>query len=223
MNIARLSLNYYPEYVTLKQFTDFLPVKFREDEEEQFKKKNRGDGDIEAFWDNLMKDPSSEASQLYYDNFNKLVGSWLAEQNVIIKINDTVFVHGGLNPEYASKGLEAINSLYRAEFQKSLKHEEFRPRILFVSDAPLWNRDLATPPDTNYVDVVDKILATLNAKRMVVAHTPTIPRSIDTIEIDIKKFGGKVWITDTGIASIYRGYLTALIIDENGRVSVRVY
>jgi hypothetical protein len=232
LNIARLSLNYYKEYVTYKQFTDFLPVKFREDEEEKFKKKNRGDGDIKAFWDNLMNDPNSgagkEASQRYYENFNMLVGKWLAEQNVVIKINDTVFVHGGLNLEYASKGLEAINNLYRSEFQKVFKDEEFRPRILFVPDSPLWNRVLAevsdtNNSDTNNVDEVDKILAVLNAKRMVVAHTPTIPRSIDTIEIDIKKFGGKVWITDTGIASIYHGYLTALIIDKNGRVSVGVY
>jgi len=224
LNIAGLSLNYHPEYVTLKQFTDFLPDKFREDEEEKFKKKNRGDGDIEAFWNTLMKDPSSEASQRYYENFNMLVGKWIAEQNVIIKINDTVFVHGGLNLEYASKGLEAINNLYRAEFQKVFKGEAFRPRprILFVDNGPLWNRDFSSA-DTNYVDVVDKILAVLNAKRMVVAHTPTIPRSINTIEIDIKKFDGKVWITDTGIASIYRGYLTALIIDKNGSVSVGVY
>ena len=220
LNIAGLSLKYYKEYVTYKQFTDFLPVKFREDEEEKFKKKNRGDGDIEAFWNNLIKDPSSKASQRYYENFNMLAGKWLAEQNVIIKINDTVFVHGGLNLEYASKGLEAINNLYRSEFQKVFKEEEFRPRILFASESPLWNRD---PSDPNYVDVVDKILAVLDAKRMVVAHTPTIPRSIDTIEIDIKKFDGKVWITDTGIASIYHGYLTALIIDKNGRVSVGVY
>jgi len=216
LNIARLSLNYYPEYVTYKQFIDFLPVKFREDEEEKFKKKNRGDGDIEAFWNNLMKDPNSdafkEASQLYYENFNNLVGSWLAEQNVIIKINDTVFVHGGLNLEYASIGLEAINNLYRSEFQKVLKREEFRPRILFVPESPLWNRDPATDP--NYVDVVDKILTVLNAKRMVVAHTPTIPRSMKP-ESEMSKFKEKVWIIDTGIATIYRGFLSALII-ENG-------
>ena len=218
LNIARLSLNYYKDYVTYKQFTDFLPVKFREDEEEKFKKKNRGDGDIEAFWNNLMKDPNSdaakEASDNYYDNFNKLVGNWLAEQNVAIKINDTVFVHGGLNPEYASKGLEAINDLYRSEFEKVLRREEFRPRILFVSDAPLWNRVLAEVSDTNNVDEVDKILAVLNAKQLVVAHTPTIPRSVNP-EIEMSKFKGKVWIIDTGIATIYHGFLSALII-ENG-------
>jgi hypothetical protein len=218
LNIAGLSLNYYPEYVTYKQFTDFLPDKFRKDEEEKFKKNNRSDGDIEAFWNNLMKDPNSEAfkeaSQRYYENFNMLAGKWLAEQNAVIKINDTVFVHGGLNLEYASKGLEAINNLYRSEFQKVFKGEAFRPRprILFVSDAPLWNRVLA---ETNNVDEVDKILAVLNAKRLVVAHTPTIPRSINTIDIDINKFGGKVWIIDTGISYIYHGFLSALII-ENG-------
>ncbi len=227
LNIARMSLNYYGEYVTYKQFTDFLPVKFRVDEEEKFKKKNRGDGDIEAFWNNLMKDPNSDAfkepSQRYYENFNMLAGKWLAEQNVAIKINDTVFVHGGLNLEYASKGLEAINNLYRSEFQEVFK-DEYLPRqsIIFAPESPLWNRDFSSA-DPNYVDVVDKILAVLNAKRMVVAHTPTIPRSSATIETDIKKFGGKVWITDTGIATVYHGYLTALIIDKNGRVSVGVY
>ncbi|MCJ7565228.1 MAG: metallophosphoesterase [Candidatus Aminicenantes bacterium] len=231
LNIARMSLNYYGEYVTYKQFIDFLPVKFRVDEEEKFKKKNRGDGDIEAFWNNLMKDPNSDAfkvpSQRYYENFNMLAGKWIAEQNVAIKINDTVFVHGGLNLEYASKGLEAINNLYRSEFQEVFKQEvskdEYLPRqsIIFAPESPLWNRDPATDP--NYVDEVDKILAVLNAKRLVVAHTPTIPRSIATIEIDINKFGGKVWIIDTGIATIYHGFLTALIIDKNGRVSVGVY
>lgn len=225
LNIAGLSLNYYPEYVTYKQFIDFLPVKFREDEEEKFKKKNRGDGDIEAFWNNLMKDPNSDAfkepSQRYYENFNMLVGKWLAEQNVVIKINDTVFVHGGLNLEYASKGLAAINNLYRSEFQKIFKREALsRQTIIFAPESPLWNRVLA---ETNNVDEVDKILAVLNAKQMVVAHTPTIPRSIATIETDIKKFGGKVWISDTGISTVYHGYLTALIIDKNGRVTVEVY
>jgi len=228
LNIAGLSLNYYGDYVTYKQFIDFLPVKFREDEEEKFKQKSRGDGDIETFWNNLMKDPNSDAfkvpSQRYYENFNMLVGKWLAGQNVVIKINDTVFVHGGLNPEYASMGLEAINNLYRSEFQKVFKREDFRRGgIIFNPESPLWNRVLAEVSGPNYEAEVDKILALLNAKRMVVAHTPTIPRSIDTIKTDIKKFGGKVWISDTGISTVYHGYLTALIIDENGNVSVEVY
>ena len=226
LNIAGLALN-YGDYVTYKQFMDFLPEKFREDEEKKFRRKNGGDGDIKAFWDNLRKNPNSEAgieaAKNYYDNFNMLVGKWIAEQNVIIKINDTVFVHGGLNLEYATMGLKAINNLYRLEFQKVFRGEVFRPRprILFVSDAPLWNRD--APTDPNYEDFVDKILAAVDAKQMVVAHTPTIPRSIDTIEKDIRKFDGKVWIADTGIATIYRGYPVALFIDKNGQVTYRVY
>jgi hypothetical protein len=49
---------------------------------------------------------------------------------------------------------------------------------------------------------------------MVVAHTPKIPRSVNP-ESEMSKFKGKVWIIDTGIASIYHGFLSALII-ENG-------
>jgi hypothetical protein len=218
MNIIGVAIE-NPDYVTLEQFKSFLSDDYKEKKEKEFKIKNKDDGNYDKLWESLMKE--DDAKKEYNKDFNKLVGNWLAEQNVIIKINDTVFVHGGLNLEYASKGLEAINNLYRSEFQKLFRGEDTRRGgIIFAPESPLWNRVLA---ETNNVDEVDKILAVLNAKRMVVAHTPTIPRSVATIKTDIKKFGGKVWISDTGISTVYHGYLTALIIDKNGRVTVEVY
>jgi hypothetical protein len=50
---------------------------------------------------------------------------------------------------------------------------------------------------------------------MIIAHTPTIPRT----QSDMQRFGGKVWIVDTGISRVYRGKATALII-QNGYFNV---
>jgi hypothetical protein len=50
---------------------------------------------------------------------------------------------------------------------------------------------------------------------MVIAHTPQI------IKEDMKRYGGKIWIIDTGISEVYwssGGYLCALII-KNGKFS----
>jgi hypothetical protein len=50
---------------------------------------------------------------------------------------------------------------------------------------------------------------------MIIAHTPKIPRNIN----DMQRFGGKVWIVDTGISRVYGGPPSALII-QNGNFSV---
>ena len=67
-----------------------------------------------------MADPESDASRDYFRNFIELYGYWLAEHNVVIKINDTVFVHGGLTESFAVLGLQAINNLYRSELQSAV-------------------------------------------------------------------------------------------------------
>lgn len=153
--------------------------------------------------------PISEAMAEYFEFFNTYYGRWIAEEhNAVIKINDTVFVHGGINEKYSAMKLQEINNLYYTEFLRVFRGESFRTKILFDPDGPLWFRDLATWSEQLYSSEVDKILANLGAKHLVVAHTPDIK------EIP-KRFGERVWLIDTGISSVYHGFLSALII-ENG-------
>ena len=56
-------------------------------------------------------------------------------------------------------------------------------------------------------------MANLGAKHIVVAHTPVL------VWDHMSRFGGKVWIVDTGISSAYGGHLSALII-EGARFAV---
>jgi calcineurin-like phosphoesterase family protein len=210
MNLMNRSTQ-YPGYVTPAQFKSFLSKEVIAAEE-----KRAGGRVRDSRWEELIADPETDAAKDYYRNFVELYGHWLAEHNVVIKINDTVFVHGGLTESFAARGLEAINNLYRSELQRLFRGEEFRPRILFVAAGPLWNRDLAsTDENQEYKARVDQILKLVGAQRVVVAHTPTAFRGR---EKDMKRYDGKVWVIDTGISS-NTGRVWALLI-ENGEVSV---
>src|SRR5262249_45886591 len=79
------------------------------------------------------------------------------------------------------------------------------------ADGPLWYRGLAQEPDT-FAPQVDAILQGQQANAIVVGHTAGGPDERITM-----RFGGKVFLIDTGINSEYvpTGHASALEI-ENG-------
>jgi hypothetical protein len=211
INILERVFEYGEDYINVEQFKSFLDDNYKKRKEREFKKRTEDGGDINGEWRKLMK--TDDGQKEYYSHFNLYYGRWITEEhNAVIKINDTVFVHGGINEKYSTWQLKDINNLYYVEFQKWFRGESFRPKILFDQEGPLWFRDLAQwNPEVVWQPQVDKILSNLGAKQIVVAHTPKIRESAS-------RFMGKVWVVDTGISSVYRGYLSALII-ENGDFS----
>jgi hypothetical protein len=171
-----------------------------------------------TFWNKLKND--RDAQREYFTNFYEQYGTWLLKQNAIIKINGIIFVHGGIAEKYSTWKIEDINSRLRRELSDlamaALKSEpQNRPLVIaYNTDGPLWYRDLATVPEEDMKEEVDRILANLGATVMVIAHTPRVPT-----RKEMERFGGKVWIIDTGISFIYGGRLSALII-ENGEFKV---
>jgi hypothetical protein len=216
--------------MTLPQFISFLPDSYRRQQGDALTKKilkarSRGrrtseDQTFDAFWKAQVKDPS--AQRLYVLNLNDEYGPWLRRLNVAIKINDVVFVHGGVSEKYSGLGLREINDRYRLELNdivRALRNSEpprlGPPSIVYRGDSPLWYRELATVPEEDMKAEVDAILENLGAKAMVIAHTPTIPRT----PRDMQRFGGRVWIVDTGISRAYGGPASALIL-QNGDFQV---
>jgi hypothetical protein len=59
-------------------------------------------------------------------------GSWLLEQPSVIKVNGTIFVHGGLTPEVAALGIEQINERVRESLQRFMKSAEVLQQILTI-------------------------------------------------------------------------------------------
>jgi hypothetical protein len=228
LNLTGIVFDSNQDYVTLDQFISFLPEGYRKKQEEVLAKKvfkalerhRETKPVIDEFWKSVRATPA--AQRVYLLNFNEKYGPWLRRQNVAIKINDVVFVHGGIGEKYSKWGIQEINDRYRQEvneiwreFQRSELQSSSRPSspspsIVYRGASPLWYRELATVPEEDLKEELDTILATLGAKTMVIAHTPKIARN----PRDMQRFGGKVWIVDTGISKVYRGPASALIIEE---------
>jgi hypothetical protein len=226
LNLTGIVFSSNSDYVTLDQFISFLPDSYRKQQEDSLRKKItklRAQGRrisekqaIDAFWNSQIKDPS--AQRLYVLNLNEEYGPWLRRLNVAIKINDVIFVHGGISEKYSKWGLKEINDLYRMELTdicRALRNSE-PPRIIqlsiiYRSDSPLWYRELATVAEADLKEEVDAILKNLGARAMIIAHTPVIPQT----PRDMQRFGGRIWIVDTGISRVYRGPASALVI-QNG-------
>jgi len=132
----------------------------------------------------------------------------LARRNTIVMVGDNVFVHGGVLPEHAEYGIEAINEEIRAW----LRGEAPAPEWSRGSESPIWTRLFSRSPDEAACEVLGRTLETLGARRMIVGHT--VHRQGITPYCD-----ERVWAADVGMASYYGGPLEVLEIRGD---SVRV-
>jgi hypothetical protein len=200
-------------YVTPEQFRDFLPPLLRELKEREFRIQAGPTADLDPLWEAYMEE-SSEARNAYTAYFNDRYGNWLAAHPVVIKINDLVFVHGGLSEALSVQPCQVINAGFSGEIKRALRGEAFNPTWLYRTDGPLWYRDLATKPEDTLREEIDRILANLGAVAIVIGHTPT-PASISLV--GASRLGGKIWVVDTGIWIKEGGRKSALMM-ENGRI-----
>ncbi|MEY4577306.1 MAG: hypothetical protein RL701_2009 [Pseudomonadota bacterium] len=132
----------------------------------------------------------------------------LANWPVIVKVGDSVFVHGGVLAEHVRYGIDKINS----ETAAWMRGEQPAPAVLMREDAPIWSRLYSSEPDGAACAQLRQVLQQLGAARMVVGHTPQL-RGI-TAACD-----GHVQRIDTGMSHFYAGPLEVLVI-EGGQVRV---
>ena len=237
MNITGIALD-YPGYVTPQQFVSFLPEDYRRAREAEYiktlppaeRKRAEFEGvDIEtddglvAFWRKVLDGKKPEDMRAYVLGLNAAVGDWLLRKNAVIKIDDVVFVHGGISEEMSKWPLREINTVMRTEleyFQAVMRSPQrvtraFKPKLVYNSDGPLWFRGLAEKK--NIQAEVDRILANLDARAMVIGHNYFDYRggSSQSLTRDlVSRFQDKVWIMDTGISGSYGGVPSALIYDH---------
>ena len=243
-NMTGIALG-YPDYVQVDQFFAFLPASFKKAAEKKYLARHprderararargldiREDAGWRGYWEEVLAESKQakgldEAGLAYTRNFNDTYGRWLLGKNVVIRIDDVVYVHAGIHPRFSSWKLEDINELYQFElrvfalrqFSTPTSGQDRQPTMIYSPDSPLrirQNEDNTSPEE------MDRILANLGARRMVVGHNfLTYGDSLSPIvaagDVD-PLFGGKVWMIDTGIwSTLYGGRLFALIV-ENG-------
>ena len=235
MNITGIAFD-YPNYITIEQFVSFLPDPYRAAREKEFLKELgrdssatpadrvldlAGNGRLRFFWQEVMK--RGEGREAYMRSLMGVYGPWLLSRNSVIKIDDIVFAHGGISEKYSTLPLEDINEAIRLElkeFQGSLNVNQtlegsFKREFVYEPSSPLWFRDLALQDEASGREVVDRILANLGARAMVIAHTFYRGRNGSPIVsiAGMSRFSNRIWIIDTGISAAYGGVPSALIID----------
>jgi hypothetical protein len=136
-------------------------------------------------------------------------GAWakrLAQHDAIAIVGDTVFSHAGVIGEWARHVDEAnLGARCWLDGQTSQVSS-----LLTSDDSPVWTRALGTPGATDCA-AVDAALATLGAKRMVVAHT--VQKHV-TSDCD-----GKLWRIDVGMTRMFGGPIEVLQITAGGEVT----
>jgi len=182
-------------------------------------------------------------------------GQWLLGLPTMVKINDVVFVHGGVTVETAALGVDEINRLLQAELRRHLEARELLEKKgvitplmtygdifwmakdgvnqaerlsraqreplqelydtfknpLLGENGPLWYRGGSFEDERIEREMVVRALELMDAKAIVVAHSPTQGQRITS------RFYGQLFRVDHDIGGSED--LQALVV-ESGEIMV---
>lgn len=233
MNLSDTAFD-HEDYITPAQFIAFLGRSYLKKQEKTFRRqieKNQREhteavSDLSLFWqgviDRARMNSLHRGRRNYFINLSKAYGDWILSHNVIIKINGIIFVHAGITEPLSTRDLKKMNDRFRLELgdvrrailtQRMPAIPEYEREMYNNPNGLLWSRDLVQNDEADYGDDVEQILKNLQADHIVVGHSPLYAQDNTSIE----RYGGKVWIVDTGISDYYRergGYLSALVIED---------
>lgn len=141
-------------------------------------------------------------------------GDWIASHNAVIRINDTLFVHGGIGPAFAGYSEATMN---RAVSEALEGHPQTADPnlagILRHQEGPLWYRGLALNEEAAETPNLDAVLAHFGVRRIVTGHT----KLASTV---LPRFGGRVIIADIAVPEGYADPHAFLVI-EGDRLTTR--
>ena len=145
-----------------------------------------------------------------YDN-NTILGRWLRSKSTILRLNNQVFVHGGISQEFLNTigfNIEEINASMRTSIdidKSELKSTDFYTNY-YGKNGPIWYRGYFT--DKLEDAIIDDVLLKTNSEHIVVGHC-----SFDEI---IRVYDGKIYGVDS---SIKKGAYGEILFIENGTYS----
>ena len=145
-----------------------------------------------------------------YDN-QTVLGRWLRSKSTILSINNNVFVHGGISPDFLSKiefNIEAINRSMRASIdidKSELKLTDYYSNF-YGSTGPIWYRGYFND-NLKHADI-DSVLVQTNSEHLIVGHC-----SFNEI---VRVYDGKVYGVDS---SIKKGEYGEILFIEKGKYS----
>ncbi|MCY7387228.1 MAG: metallophosphoesterase [Burkholderiales bacterium] len=145
-----------------------------------------------------------------------VLGRWLRTKPMLLQVNDMLFVHGGLSPEYAALKLsvQETNEAFRASL--GLPRTTIRatplPALLYGARGPIWYRGYFVEPKIDAAEL-DTLLVQYGVKRIVVGHT--------TMNGVFSHYGGRVISVDSNIQKGAGGELFIWQEDKLARGSIQ--
>ncbi|MCF6263735.1 MAG: metallophosphoesterase [Xanthomonadales bacterium] len=139
-------------------------------------------------------------------------GKWVLNNPAAIRINETIYLHGGISSKFCRYSLRSLSKLMHEGLSN---YDAEIPSIVNDPVGPIWYRGLAQEAEGGvYSQTLDNVLKRYKVKRIVVGHTPTGG-------IVWPRFDQRVIVNDTGIATYY-GRNTG-ILELQGGVATAIY
>ncbi len=149
----------------------------------------------------------SEDYMALYDQ-NSELGRWLRTKNITEKIDNIIFVHGGISGSVnrLNISIDDINSTARTYVDKDFDEKNQKATTILGDLGPFWYRGYYDRTDRNILSQIDSTLSQYNIEHIITGHTIVA----DTIS---RWYNGRLLDTDVHHAG---GKSEALLI-ENGK------
>ncbi len=138
-----------------------------------------------------------------------VIGRWLRSKAMLVQINDSLFMHAGLHPDYSKLelSLSEINEQFRLSlgFSKADIKKQTHLSFLYGSNGPIWYRGYFKAPQLAAAEF-EQLLQNLKVNRLVVGHT--------TMSGILSHYDGKLFSIDSDIKS---GKLGEILLFEDGK------
>jgi hypothetical protein len=138
-------------------------------------------------------------------------GRWIARHDAVIRINDTLFLHGGLGPSFAAAPRPGMNDAVRAGVRG--RPLPTYPDIVENQEGPLWYRGLSQNPEAAETVNLENVLRSQGVARVIVGHT----KVTSTV---LPRFNGRVLVADIAVPRGHSDPHAFLIYEDGGWTTV---
>jgi len=122
-------------------------------------------------------------------------GRWVLTHRALIRIDDTLYLHGGIGPEFLSFDIDAMNEAVLAALRHRPEVAGGPHDILWNEQGPLWYRGMAQMDEAAEGAQVAAALSRYGVRHIVLGHTRRFP-------MINSRFDGAVILTDVATPSI---------------------
>ena len=131
-------------------------------------------------------------------------GKWIRSHNAVIKINDILFLHGGISPRYAAMSLQTLNQGVTASFGHKVKKKKRK-------DRPPFYRGLAKGDENTVKAELEAAINNFGIRHIVIGHSRTRSQVIEL------KADGEVIMIDVGMSKTVRNGPAMSLLIENDK------